>query len=175
MTKSLCQCCRAVDLIHLPHKLIADYKHSKNSRLVRTDRCPPTREHFQLPTRDTATLRYGVPIARLRGERGDKPSEIFQTILQSPPISRVQLFDGSCPYMVDKHKDVCDVLTDLCLSKVRPARLSRYFCSILRFSTEKERQRNGFPEILAGAKAAAKTPLTFVDMDPPAHGHQRFV
>ncbi|GKZ27823.1 hypothetical protein AbraIFM66951_001063 [Aspergillus brasiliensis] len=95
------------------------------------------------------------PFARPGGEKGDQPSESFQELLKSFPVSRVKLFDGSCPYMVVKHKDVCDVLTDPRLSK--------------------ERQRDGFPEISAGAKKAAKNRPTFVDMDPPAHGHQRFM
>ncbi|KAL4886856.1 cytochrome P450 [Aspergillus karnatakaensis] len=95
------------------------------------------------------------PFARAGGDKGDQPPEPFQTLLQSCPVSRVEMFDGSHPYMVVKHKDVCDVLADPRLSK--------------------ERQRAGFPEISAGAKKAAKNRPTFVDMDPPAHGHQRFM
>jgi fungal nitric oxide reductase len=33
--------------------------------------------------------------------------------------------------------------------------------------------RPGFPELSAGGKLAAKNKPTFVDMDPPAHMHQR--
>ena len=36
-----------------------------------------------------------------------------------------------------------------------------------------ERTRPGFPELSAGGKLAAKSKPTFVDMDPPAHMHQR--
>lgn len=36
-----------------------------------------------------------------------------------------------------------------------------------------ERTRVGFPELSAGGKAAAKNKPTFVDMDAPAHMHQR--
>ena len=38
-----------------------------------------------------------------------------------------------------------------------------------------ERTREGFPEMSAGGKAAAKNRPTFVDMDPPAHMRQRLV
>ena len=36
-----------------------------------------------------------------------------------------------------------------------------------------ERTRPGFPELSPGGKLAAKNKPTFVDMDPPAHMHQR--
>lgn len=38
-----------------------------------------------------------------------------------------------------------------------------------------ERTRPGFPEMSAGGKAAAQNRPTFVDMDPPAHMHQRYI
>lgn len=37
------------------------------------------------------------------------------------------------------------------------------------------RQREGFPEMSPGGKAAAKNRPTFVDMDPPDHMHQRYI
>ncbi|KAF2497056.1 cytochrome P450 [Lophium mytilinum] len=69
------------------------------------------------------------------------------------PVSRVELWDGSHPWLVVKHQDACSVLTDQRLSK--------------------ERTRPGFPEMSAGGKAAAKNKPTFVDMDPPQHMQQR--
>ncbi|KAE8144263.1 cytochrome P450 [Aspergillus avenaceus] len=84
---------------------------------------------------------------------GDEPPSEFHRLLRECPVSRVELWDGSHPWLVVKHKDVCDVLTDPRLSKVR--------------------QREGFPEMSAGGKAAAKNRPTFVDMDAPDHMRQR--
>ncbi|KAE8420954.1 cytochrome P450 [Aspergillus pseudocaelatus] len=84
---------------------------------------------------------------------GDEPPAEFHRLLRECPLSRVELWDGSHPWLVVKHKDVCAVLTDPRLSKIR--------------------QREGFPEMSPGGKAAAKNRPTFVDMDPPDHMHQR--
>ncbi|GCB27416.1 cytochrome P450 55A2 [Aspergillus awamori] len=90
------------------------------------------------------------PFAR---PNGDKPPAEFHHLLRRCPVSHVELWDGSHPWMVVKHKDVRDVLTDPRLSKVR--------------------QREGFPEMSPGGKEAAKNRPTFVDMDPPDHTRQR--
>jgi nitric oxide reductase len=68
-------------------------------------------------------------------------------------VSRVELWDKSQPFLIVKHKDITQVLTDERLSK--------------------QRSRPGFPEMSAGGKEAAKNKPTFVDMDPPDHMHQR--
>ncbi|PGH11887.1 hypothetical protein AJ80_06952 [Polytolypa hystricis UAMH7299] len=81
------------------------------------------------------------------------PPAEFAKLRATNPVSRVELWDGSHPWLVVKHKDVCSVLTDQRLSK--------------------QRQRPGFPEMNAGGKAAAKNRPTFVDMDPPDHMRQR--
>ncbi|KAJ5773741.1 cytochrome P450 55A2 [Penicillium paradoxum] len=87
-----------------------------------------------------------------RPHAGEPPAE-FGRLRSSCPVSRVKLWDGSLPWLVVKHEDVCQGLTDPRLSK--------------------ERSRPGFPEMSAGGKAAAKNRPTFVDMDPPYHMRQR--
>ncbi|EEU33536.1 uncharacterized protein NECHADRAFT_89386 [Fusarium vanettenii 77-13-4] len=89
------------------------------------------------------------PFAR---QNGAEPAPEFQQRLTSCPVARVELWDKSHPWLVVKHKDVREVLTDPRLSK--------------------NRQKEGFPEMSAGGKAAAKNCPTFVDMDPPDHMHQ---
>ncbi|KAK2685937.1 hypothetical protein QWA68_015584 [Fusarium oxysporum] len=86
-------------------------------------------------------------------QHGADPAPEFQERLTSCPVARVELWDKSRPWLVVKHEDVREVLTDIRLSK--------------------NRQREGFPEMSAGGKAAAKNRPTFVDMDPPEHMHQR--
>ncbi|KAF2020184.1 cytochrome P450 [Aaosphaeria arxii CBS 175.79] len=87
-----------------------------------------------------------------RPQAWDPPVE-YANLRATNPISRVELWDGSHPWLVVKHKDVISVLTDNRLSK--------------------QRNRPGFPEMSAGGKLAAKNKPTFVDMDPPDHMQQR--
>jgi cytochrome P450 len=90
------------------------------------------------------------PFAR---PRDVEPAVEYAELRKANPVSQVELFDGTKPFLVVKHKDITQVLTDDRLSK--------------------QRQRPGFPEMNAGGKAAAKNKPTFVDMDPPDHGRQR--
>ena len=53
-----------------------------------------------------------------RPQAWDPPAEYAQ-LRATEPISRVELWDGSHPWLVVKHKDVVSVLTDDRLSKVR--------------------------------------------------------
>jgi len=69
------------------------------------------------------------------------------------PVSQVELWDGSHPFLFVKHKDITKVLMDDRLSK--------------------QRNRHGFPEMSASGKEAAKNKPTFVDLDPPDHMQQR--
>ncbi|KAI9739598.1 MAG: hypothetical protein M1834_006316 [Cirrosporium novae-zelandiae] len=84
---------------------------------------------------------------------GAEPALEYANLRKNHPVSRVELWNGSHPWLVVKHKDVCEVLTDTRLSK--------------------ERTRPGFPEMSAGGKAAARNKPTFVDMDAPEHMQQR--
>ncbi|KAJ4299186.1 hypothetical protein N0V90_004430 [Kalmusia sp. IMI 367209] len=87
-----------------------------------------------------------------RPQAWDPPIE-YAKLRVTNPISQVQLWDGSQPWLVVKHEDVVSVLTDNRLSK--------------------QRTRPGFPEMSAGGKEAAKNKPTFVDMDSPQHMQQR--
>ncbi len=90
------------------------------------------------------------PFAR---PRAVDPAVEYAELRETNPVSQVELWDGSHPFLIVKHKDITKVLTDDRLSK--------------------QRQRSGFPEMAAGGKEAAKNKPTFVDMDPPDHGKQR--
>ena len=81
-----------------------------------------------------------------------QPAAEYAHLRSTEPVSRVKLWDDSNPWLVVKHQDIVQVLTDDRLSK--------------------QRQRPGFPEMHAGGKEAAKNKPTFVDMDPPDHERQ---
>jgi nitric oxide reductase len=103
---------------------------------------------------DTQEFPQGPPKFPFSRPDAAEPPVEYGHLRANEPISKVELWDGSHPWLVVKHKDICSVLTDERLSK--------------------ERQRAGFPELGAGGKEAAKNKPTFVDMDPPQHMQQRY-
>lgn len=53
--------------------------------------------------------------------RAAEPALEYARLRATEPISRVELWDGSNPWLVVKHGDICNVLTDDRLSKVCPS------------------------------------------------------
>lgn len=92
------------------------------------------------------------PFSRPEGTALPPPE--FAQLRARDPVSKITLFDGSEAWLVVSHKDICAVLTDKRLSKVRTL--------------------EGFPELGKGGKQAASAHVpTFVDLDPPEHTRQR--
>ncbi|KAJ0422846.1 cytochrome P450 55A2 [Aspergillus carlsbadensis] len=120
------------------------------ARTLKATAKPNPQVQFARAMATSSTNPPSFPFARPRA--GEPPAE-FAELRASCPFSRVKLWDGSEPWLVVKHEDVCKVLTDERLSK--------------------QRQRDGYPEMSAGGKAAAKNRPTFVDMDAPDHMRQR--
>jgi fungal nitric oxide reductase len=106
-----------------------------------------------LPQANMATAAAAIPMFPFARPRDVAPPAEYAELRQRQPVSQVELWDGSHPFLVVKHKDITQVLTDDRLSK--------------------QRHRQGFPEMSAGGKEAAKNKATFVDMDPPDHTRQR--
>jgi nitric oxide reductase len=89
-------------------------------------------------------------------ENPSQPPVLFKELRRTNPVSRVKLWNGSIAWLVTRHADVCNVLSDDRFSKVRTC--------------------PGFPELGPGGKEAATSHKpTFVDMDPPQHTRQRSV
>ncbi len=84
---------------------------------------------------------------------GSDPPVEYTKLRAQCPVSKVKLWDGTHAWLVTRYRDVCSVLTDEHLSKIRT--------------------HPGFPELGPGGKAAASHKPTFVDMDPPEHTVQR--
>ncbi|KAJ3181297.1 hypothetical protein HDU85_003603 [Gaertneriomyces sp. JEL0708] len=101
-----------------------------------------------MPTKDS------VPLFPFSRPSDHQPPTEFAKLRATEPVSRVKLWDNTEPWMITKHKDVCQVLADDRFTKVRT--------------------HPNFPELNPrGKMAAAAAKPTFVDMDPPEHTKQR--
>lgn len=87
---------------------------------------------------------------------GAEPPLEFAKLRKEAPVAQVTIREtGATAWLLTKHADICNVLTD-----------NVHFSKI--------RTREGFPELTKGGKlAAASGKPTFVDMDPPEHTVQR--
>src|SRR5690554_5992359 len=60
----------------------------------------------------------GCPKFPFSRPKTTEPPVEYAKLRATCPVSQVELFDGSKPWLVTKHKDICNVLTDDRLSKV---------------------------------------------------------
>jgi cytochrome P450 len=89
------------------------------------------------------------PTARAAGCPFDPPPALRAV----PPISRIQLWDGSTPWLVTRHADVRALLRDPRVSA--------------------DTRREGYPHTSAGARARLARGFTFINMDNPEHARLR--
>jgi hypothetical protein len=88
----------------------------RTSSIFQSRSTPTLLKHFSTSvSRMVAANPPSFPFAR--PQAWDPPLEYAQ-LRKNNPISRVELWDGSHPWLVVKHKDVVSVLTDDRLSKV---------------------------------------------------------
>jgi cytochrome P450 len=106
-------------------------------------------EHRDAEHRDAQPL-PDYPMAR--GCPFDPPAELSR-LLETDPVSRVSLWDGSTPWLVTRHHEVRAVLADR------------------RFSAETERP--GYPPVSAAQLVRRSTAPSFISMDNPGHARQR--
>lgn len=81
------------------------------------------------------------------------PPPMYDAIRFDEPFARVNLWDGTSPYLLTNHADIKAVLSD-----------DRFSC---------EPVRSGFPHVFAGRKVADMADRSFLRLDNPEHDRLR--